>query len=247
MARNRNIPVSTKIKRELSQLPEGEVFEYRKFVSEESSDTAVVKALGRLVSNGVLERLAKGKYFKPRKTPFGNLRPSESAVIDILTKQNNCTVGYVTGTGLYNRMGLTTQVPQVITIARPTRLLAKILGGYRIKFAIRSFRFVQKDIPLLQLLDALKDIQRIPDASPDEVLSKLIKAVSTLSEQDRVQILSLAMNYNAATRALLGAILETHYPDANLSALSKSINQLSRYKIRISEKYLPNKANWNTL
>ena len=40
------------------------------------SKAAVVKALNRMADSGELMKLSKGKFYKPRKTQFGILKPS---------------------------------------------------------------------------------------------------------------------------------------------------------------------------
>src|SRR5205814_2219711 len=116
------------------------------------------------------ERIEKGKYYKPRQTRYGTLRPSENEIIKSLTFKNNQLVGYLTGTTLYSQLGLTNQVSNTLTIASPSRLPTKELNGYRIKFVTNPIKFNQKDIPLLQLLDALKSIKEIPDSSPEKAI-----------------------------------------------------------------------------
>src|ERR1700741_2667707 len=123
-----------KIKKELSSIPEGEVFNYSRFLFENDNELAVIKALSRFVEKGDIIRAEKGRYYKPRKTRFGTLRPAENEIIKALTYKDNKPVGYLTGLSLYNRLGLTTQVSNVLTIARNSRLPVKELNGYRIKF-----------------------------------------------------------------------------------------------------------------
>lgn len=52
-----------------------------------------------MVSSGKIFKLAKGKYFKPEKTPFGTLQPSQGKII-----------GYLTGYSIYNMLERATQV-----------------------------------------------------------------------------------------------------------------------------------------
>jgi hypothetical protein len=54
----------------------------------------------------------------------------------------------------------------------------------------------------------------------------------------------LALDYNPATRALLGAIVEQNFSSVPIASLKKSLNPLSKYKLGITDKVLPNKLNW---
>ena len=103
------------------------------------------------------------------------------------------------------------------------------------------------DIPLLQLLDAVKDIKRIPDASPNDVLKVVMKRVRDLSRKEQGRLVSLASYYNPATRALVGAILVQIGSDVSLKSISSSLNGLTKYNIGIDVLLLPKKASWSII
>ncbi len=222
----------------------GEVFAYSSFNLDKSEDLSLAKSLSRLSKEGAIVRLAKGKYYKPKDTYFGRLRPSESALIEALTKRNNERVGYLTGISIYNRLGLTSQISNTIVIATSRPLPPKLLEGYKVKYVKREFDIRDQDIPLLQILDATRYIKSIPDTSPEEALKILISKIKELSNENRTQLVKLALNYNAATRSLLGAIMQKYMPQTSVSRLADSLNILSTYEIGLSESVLPNKSDW---
>ncbi len=203
--------------------------------------------LSRLSSEGAIVRLAKGKYYKPEESRFGRLRPRESAVVEAMTTRNGKKFGYLTGLSVYNRLGLSSQVSNVLEIATCKQLPSRDIEGYKIKYQIRNLPIKGIDIPLLQLLDAVKDIKRIPDASPNDVLKVLMKRVRDLSAKERSRLVSLASYYNPATRALVGAVLEQIGSDLSLKSIRSSLNGLTKYNIGIDLQLLPTKANWNIL
>jgi len=203
--------------------------------------------LSRLRSEGRIVRLAKGKYYKPEESRFGKLRPRESAIVEAMTTRNGKKFGYLTGLSVYNRLGLTSQVSNVLEIATSKQLPSRDIEGYKIKYRQRNLPIKEVDIPLLQLLDAIRDIKRIPDASPNDVLKVLVKRVADLSEKDRGRLVSLALYYNPATRALVGALLEQIGADVSTRKIAASLNALSKYKIGIDEQLLPNKADWSII
>lgn len=190
-------------------------------------------------------RMEKGKFYKPKNTRFGTLRPSEEEIIKTLTRKGSKTIGYLTGNSLYNRLGLTTQVPSLLTIARKTRLPNKEISGYKVKFVIQPLAFTKPDIPLLQLLDAFTDIRKIPDTSPAKVIPMLIDKIRKMEQSQIVRMSKLVMAYPPSTRALLGAILENYFPAQPIDDLCKSLNPLTNYKLEGVEKVLSNKAKWN--
>lgn len=236
------VPIANTLQRQVAALPEGQLLPLQ---LEGQSELAYFKALSRLVQSGKLVRLEKGKYYKPKTTRFGTIRPSESEILKALTKKNGKTIGYLTGNALYNRWGLTTQVPGILTIARRTRLPEKELSGYKIKFAVRPFAFKESDIPMMQILDALTDIQKIPDTSPEKILPILLEKIRNLQPLQLSGMMKLALEYPPSTRALLGALLEIYLPAEPTDILRKSLNPLTRYRLKGIETVLPNKAKWN--
>ena len=48
----------------------------------------------------------------PKKTRFGTILPSDQEIVDLFTRQNN---GVIVGYGLYNSLGVTTQVSKRLT------------------------------------------------------------------------------------------------------------------------------------
>ena len=65
------------IKEKLSSTPAGVVLTTRDFGVEMRYQPALAKALNRLVLQGELQKIAKGKYYIPKKTIFGNLKPAD--------------------------------------------------------------------------------------------------------------------------------------------------------------------------
>jgi hypothetical protein len=233
------------VRQKVEKMPPGEVFDYSRFNFEASEELSLAKSLSRMARQGAIVRLARGKYYKPKNTSYGRLRPSESALVEALTFRNSQRIGYLTGTSVYNRMGLTTQVPNTIVIATNKPLPPKTMEGYRVKYVKREVDIRDQNIPLLQTLDAISDIKYIPDTSPEEVIKVLVVRIKSLSEEERRQLVKLSLNYNAGTRALLGAILEKYVPTVEVNKLADSLNPLSTYEIGVSETILPNKQSWN--
>lgn len=66
--------------------------------------------------SGLIAKWSKGKFYKPRQTVFGRLEPAQEEVIRDLLERNGETIGYLTGLSIYNRLGLTTQISNVIQI-----------------------------------------------------------------------------------------------------------------------------------
>jgi len=236
--------ISKRVYQQIEATPVGQIFGYADFKLSDQQQLALAQSLSRLTKKGVINRLTKGKYYKPKNSIFGPLKPTESEIVNSLTESNNTITGYVTGLDLFNSMGLTTQIPNVITIATNKVLPKKKIGVYRIKYIKQNTIISKNNIPLLQLLDAIKAIKRIPDTEVNTTFQLLVDKLRKLDDKRKLEFLKEARNYNAATRAIVGALYEQYFPELNCSELENSLNPLTSYQIGISSKYLPNKLKW---
>lgn len=245
MSTRQNIPLTRQVNRQLREIPEGEVFDYSWFRLSNMDDRALALILSRKTQTGELQRLSKGKYFKPKLSEFGQLRPSENEVIKSLTVNGKAVKGYITGIYLYNQLGLTTQVASTLTIAVNDVLRPKKIRGYKIKYSKQRAPITKVNIPLLQLLDACQDIKTIPDTTIDKSFRTIKEKVIQLSEKEQKRILKLLPYYNAATRALVGALFEKYISPELAAPVKESLNTLTKFSLAISTKLLPNKTAWN--
>ena len=73
--------ISSQIKDVLSRTQPGVVLTINDFGVQTAYQPALVKALNRLATSGELQKVSKGKYYKPRKTMFGELKPADSEIV----------------------------------------------------------------------------------------------------------------------------------------------------------------------
>ncbi|MHA8050198.1 DUF6088 family protein [Aquirufa sp. ROCK-SH2] len=229
----------------IDRLPKGYVFTYNDFNVEVNQKEATIKALNRMVASGKLAKLSKGKYYKPENTPFGNLQPSQDQVVKDLLKDNGKITGYLTGFSIYNLLGLTTQVSNTIQIAKNQIRPSFKRERYSIAFVKQKNIITKENVPLLQLLDAIRYIKKIPDASIEFACRRLIAIFKTLTEKDINTIVRLSYKYPPATRALLGAILEQIGQNEPLQNLFKTLNSITKYKLSGANKILNATEKWN--
>ncbi|MFP5040453.1 DUF6088 family protein [Parasediminibacterium sp. JCM 36343] len=100
--------VTEKIEKRIAQMPDGNTFGYQEFNIQESEYTAATKAIERLLKKGIINRVSTGLFYKPKQTLFGNLKPKEEELLKPYLFEQKKRVAYITGTALYNRLGLTT-------------------------------------------------------------------------------------------------------------------------------------------
>jgi Family of unknown function (DUF6088) len=238
--------VAKKIEQRLQDIPNGTIFRYADLPIEPNEFEAAAKALSRLVSAGTLKRVTKGAFFKPEFyfQGFPIVTTDEEVLKQYLFKDGQ-RIAYITGTGLYNRIGLTTQVPFVYTIATKNRRPQFVIGKVKIR-PVRSYvEVTNENYKLLGILDALKDFKNIPDLNRTSAILVLKSKLKELNPREINDTIQYALNYPPRTRALLGAILENIDNSLNLSVLQKNISPLSKYDLGITLKILPNATKWN--
>jgi len=237
--------IGDEIKKKISATPDGLILTIGDFNVDMQYQNALVKTLNRLVAQGTLERLSKGKYYKPRKTIFGTLKPVPEEITKDFLEKNGKLIGYITGVSAFASMGFTTQITSSIMIGtnRYRRPLSR--GEYNISFLLQHNPITKENIPLLRILDAIRLIRDIPANSPDSVVTQLGSLAKAFDKSEQKELMLLAENYTSYVRALLGAIMEYNGIDAEY--LRKGLNGTTYYKLPISEQALPNKQNWNIL
>lgn len=162
--------IMQRIRQQIEAFPMGELLTYANLVTEPAEFGAVAAALSRLSRQGVLKRYAKGQYYRPQTSRFGTLQPSEAIVLRSLTLSGGEAMAYPVGVSLYNQFGLTTQVPAKTVVAIPRLRRHR---SPRLSFVVRPAPERASDVPLLQWLEGLRDLRRIPDARPDQVLTRV--------------------------------------------------------------------------
>ena len=237
--------VTENIVNAINRLPKGYVFTYSDFTTEVKSKEAVIKALNRMAASGKIVKLAKGKYYKPETTPFGNLQPNQAQVVKDLLEENGKIIGYLTGYSIYNQLGLTTQVSNTIQIGKNQIRPNFKRERYTISFIKQKNNITKENIPLLQILDAIRYIKKIPDANIESSCKRLLAILKNLPVQDKSTIARLALKYPPATKALLGAMLDGFQQDSFTEILYKSINHITKYKLAGATKVLPATEKWN--
>jgi hypothetical protein len=232
--------IAPEVIRMIENLPESTIFGLKDF-AELGSPQAVLLALSRLRKSGRISRLAKGKYYVPRRTKFGELQPEEWKILDQIVKENG---GYFAGNTALNRIGVTTQVPSVISIrgARSTRQIK--IGSLTVNLVRQgNTRAKSKDAELTDILEVLRLIRRTPDGNIAKSLMRVRSVLESRSKIEKKRLVNLAKDERPYVRALLGAVMQRY--DRQLSAqLKETLNPITRYRLSISSDILPNKMEW---
>lgn len=201
--------------------------------------------LGRMVKSGQLNKAGRGKYYRPKSTIFGAAGPDQYEVVKDLMYDNNVLSGYMTGYSIWNQMGLTTQIANVIIIGTSRRRDSVKRGIYQVKFISQPNKITGENIPLLQILDSIKMIKMIPDTTVNDSVRTLKVIIEKLDDKETSQLVKLSMKYPPRVRALLGAIMESLEKNTFIESLKKTLNPMTTYSIGVNNTAGLNLQNWN--
>lgn len=201
--------------------------------------------LGRMVKSGQIERVERGKFYKPKASVFGNIGPAPAEIVKDLMYDNGILSGYITGYTVWNQMGLTSQISNVIIIGTSRRRDPLKRGNYGIRFIMQSNKITHGSIPLLQILDSIKLIKQIPDTTIDRSVKILKKHITELDEKRLSSLVRLSKKYPPRVRALLGALLESTGNNYYTEDLKQSLNPTTTYVLGLSESTGLNLNIWN--
>jgi len=236
--------ISDLVANKIRYFRKGYVFTYKRFKLSVKNISALRMALDRLVDSGKIIRLSKGQFFKPEIDESGAIQPPVSEIIKDLFRKGKKNIGYQTGIIVFNKLGLTTQISDIIEIGTNRSRKPLRRGELSIRFISQKNTIYKKNIHLLQILDSIRLIKSIPGSELTESCVLIMDLMKELPEADLVSIAKLALKYNPGTRALTGAMLD-HVTDAGISRqLLDSLNPVSVFRFDISDDILTNKLKW---
>jgi len=234
--------IAANVKEKVNNLEPGTIIKYSDLKNISTNSIALSKAIAKLIKENKLTRIKKGLFYVPKKTKFGYIPPSINEILKKELVKNGKTIGYITGVGLYNKLGLTTQIPNIIEIGTNKRKQPKVINGKKIKYIKAYAKIKNTNIELLQILDAIKNIKKIPDSDINESYEILKEKIKQLNITKKQNLFTLSLEYPPMTRALTGAILE-EVSDINLKKLENSLNIFTKFELNI--KTIQNKKRWN--
>lgn len=135
--------------------------------------------LNRLKNEGIIKAEYKGVYYKPVITMFGEMGLDHRKLIQLkyLKDRDGNVKGYIVGAKLFNKLGLTTLVPNVTDIVtneckyhkQYDRILRVYITKPKIKITNENYRYLQ----FIDILDN-KDNIHIEAENADEILYSII-------------------------------------------------------------------------
>ena len=201
---------------------------------------AMAQALSRLTREGVIERLSKGIYYRPRQTTLGKSLPNPTAIRALAAKKKNL---FPSGLSAANLLGFTTQTGSRGEVATDALSLPrKLVGTELIVHTRRPEAWDGLSDEDAALLDFLRRAGQTSELPPHQTIRR---TTALLLERGRFNRLAkIAASEPPRARAVLGALGEQiGVRRALLKELRESLNPLSRFEFGVFSA-LPNASNW---
>jgi hypothetical protein len=188
--------------------------------------SAVAQALSRLARQGVLQRVSKGVYYRPRETALGKSVPNPAAVQKLATARRTI---FPAGIAAANLLGFTTQTAGRGEVATSGFTLPrKLLGADTVVHTRRPDVWAGLSDTDAALLDFLRRAGRTSELSPEDTVKRTLALCRAGGRFER--LLSVAGSEPPRVRAILGALgEELGRQAADLKILRKSLNPVSRF------------------
>ncbi|MCK5294270.1 MAG: hypothetical protein KAJ49_06425 [Arcobacteraceae bacterium] len=217
----------------------GSIFTTSDIKVKEASKSLVSRTLKYLIEENTIERLSYGKFFIPKKTKYGNLKPKDTKIIervinDIYKKTK--TKPYFASNTIYQKLGLSTQISSEIfmmcNIPQNTTYKIKDLTINLYKF---KGEWKAEHIKYLQFLYALQTIKRIPDTTIDDAYITLYNYFKKFTVKDISNTICNLEYFNARTIALVGTMLEKQGYLAPLEQLKYKIGKSTKFNFKFED------------
>ncbi len=202
--------------------------------------SAVAQALSRLTRSGLLRRLSRGVYFRPRQTAFGESLPNVAALQALANEKSPV---FPAGLAAANLLGFSTQSPRAAEVATTASSLPRALvGEATIVHTRRPAAWKRLSREDAALLDFLRQAGHTSELPPEETARLTLARLAADGRYAR--LLRAATTEPPRVRALLGALGELQGADAkSLTKLRRSLNPLTRFDFGMFA-WLPTATAW---
>ncbi len=237
--------IARHIRTQIDNGSSGQLWTYKDFAT--LPVIPVAKTFSRLVQKGILVRVRKGIYFKPKKTVLGQTSADPLLVANLVLSRKKKANTYAGGTGAFYNARLTTQVPATAAIISDVAHRNLKIGNTEIKIIYRKLSHMKNaNLNDVSLVHSLRAINKIPDTSASDAVIKILNMLG--KDRDLLdRIVGFAANEPPRVKALVGAIAQQlKYKGDKLNKLKKSLNPLTKYKLHVSD-VLPTAFDWNIL
>lgn len=209
----------------LKHFRHGEIFTVSDLAASGKSRTSICTELSNMKKKSFVQKYEKGAYYIPAtSTIFGILPPEQKQVISYICRKYD---GYPTGHAAYNQMHLTEQVPTKVQIATTKKVSNS--GMKHITFTKARISPKNKDITLLQTLDAITNIKKIHGKTPAESIERITLHIKSKSPVQKQLLVHYAIQYPPRTRYILSGILIESGETTLGKELKTTLNPTTRF------------------
>ncbi len=196
---------------------------YREKYSSVMSEAAFAQAVSRLYRSGEIERVSKGIYCRPKKTRFGTVLPSDREIVELFTKGST---GVLVGYGMYNLLGVSTQVSKrQMAYSSLADEQLKQIGNVTIRKC--DLEFTPEIKSMIRIMELLRNYKEIQDVNVAAMLRSTAKLAGEYSEE-AFETVQKSIGYPKWTIAFLREVLNYYNIPNNLS---RRLSALSNYLI----------------
>lgn len=223
---------------QIEQIDTGRIFTFRDLSFDAGKIANVAVLLSEQSRKGILIRVEKGAYYRPKKSVLGlwNLPVYQDEQFRYLTEKLG---GYITGAYIYNKMGLTEQVARTITIATPhpvRRFNFKNLDVECVKVYCTDCQNTS-NVTYLRLLDAIKDMKHIPGTTEQDIYDRIKdRYFSKYTRQELEKAVSLAKKYPPRVRKVIADILGDIEQSILQAEMAKTLLPTTRFNLNYKTK-----------
>lgn len=155
--------------------------------------TAVNVKLKRIADSGEIKRVRKGVYYRVKQTVFGPVPPDiDRLIAGSVMIENGVRIGYESGAGFLNRLGLSTLIPREIEITT-NQYRFKLPADCHIRLLKPAAAVTDHNWKYLQFIDAA---DRLPTAHVDaEAPERLMKSLAEKRGLDPLTLIFTARKY----------------------------------------------------
>jgi hypothetical protein len=222
------LSIAEKIRRQIEDISSGGVITLETF-TDKWSRNVVARVLSRLAKDGYIVRLKRGVYSKEKETRFGKVSstPLEIVAEQLSHDENKCFGGLF----LFNNLGLTTQVPNVIEVLNNKSSYCSKVGATTIRYVRIRPQINKETKKFISILEVIKNSKTIPDSSIQKTHDWIFEKIKEQSAKGIIELTKISLEYPPRVRAILGCMFYNQKKVKEAMRLKETLNVNSVYRV----------------